>query len=139
MPPPGGGYERGDFAIDPTNQEWWVCTTGGVVDTWVVMSGSGGGVSSFNTRTGAVTLTKADVTGTGLTYSDVGADASGAAAAAQSAAEAASDPVGSATTAQTNAEAYADSTKLAKSSNLSDVASASTARTFRSSALAAWA
>lgn len=37
-------------------------------------------VTTFNTRSGAVTLTKADVTGTGLTYSDVGADASGAAA-----------------------------------------------------------
>jgi len=44
-------------------------------------------VSTFNTRSGAVTLTKADVTGTGLTYSDVGADASGAASAAQTAAQ----------------------------------------------------
>lgn len=34
---------------------------------------SAGGVSSFNTRTGAVTLTKADVTGTGLAASDVSA------------------------------------------------------------------
>lgn len=31
------------------------------------------GVTSFNTRTGAVTLLKADVTGTGLSFSDVGA------------------------------------------------------------------
>jgi len=31
------------------------------------------GVSSFNTRVGAVTLRKSDVTGTGLTYSDVNA------------------------------------------------------------------
>lgn len=62
------------------------------------------GVTSFNTRTGPVTLTKADVTGTGLAYSDVGADASGAAATAQAA-------------------------SLQKSSNLSDVASASTSRT----------
>lgn len=37
-------------------------------------------VTSFNTRSGAVTLTKADVTGTGLTYTDVGADQSGIAA-----------------------------------------------------------
>lgn len=44
---------------------------------------SNGGVSSFNTRTGAVTLTKADVTGTGLTYTDVGADAAGAASTVQ--------------------------------------------------------
>jgi hypothetical protein len=42
------------------------------------------GVTTFNTRTGAVTLTKADVTATGLNYADVGADASGAAAAALS-------------------------------------------------------
>lgn len=48
----------------------------------------GAEVLSFNTRTGPVTLTKGDVTGTGLTYSDVGADASGASAAAQSAATA---------------------------------------------------
>jgi hypothetical protein len=54
---------------------------------------SASGVTSFNTRTGAVTLSKADVTGTGLAYSDVGADVSGAAAAAQSAAIAASQPV----------------------------------------------
>ena len=40
-------------------------------------------VSTFNTRSGSVTLSKADVTGTGLTYSDVGADASGAAATVQ--------------------------------------------------------
>ena len=44
-------------------------------------------VTSFNTRVGAVVLTKADVTGTGLTYSDVGADPTGAALAAQNAAE----------------------------------------------------
>lgn len=31
------------------------------------------GVTSFNTRTGAVTLSKVDVTGTGLSFSDVGA------------------------------------------------------------------
>lgn len=43
--------------------------------------GGASGVSSFNTRTGAVSLTKADVTSTGLAASDVGADASGAAAA----------------------------------------------------------
>lgn len=56
-------------------------------------SAGASGVTSFNTRTGAVTLSKSDVTGTGLTYSDVGADASGAASAAQAAAIAASQPV----------------------------------------------
>lgn len=40
--------------------------------TWEAGGGSSG-VSSFNTRTGAVTLSKADVTGTGLAASDVGA------------------------------------------------------------------
>ena len=34
---------------------------------------AGGGVTSFNTRTGAVTLSKSDVTGTGLAASDVAA------------------------------------------------------------------
>lgn len=60
--------------------------------TWEAGGGSSG-VSSFNTRTGAVTLSKTDVTATGLAASDVGADASGAAAAAQAAAEAASLPL----------------------------------------------
>ena len=46
------------------------------------------GVKTFQGRTAAAaTMTKADVTGTGLTYSDVGADASGAATTAQSAAQ----------------------------------------------------
>src|SRR4051812_36049803 len=35
---------------------------------------TGGGVSTFNTRTGDVTLAKADVTATGLAASDVGAE-----------------------------------------------------------------
>lgn len=55
-------------------------------------------------------------------------DAAGAAAAAQSAAEAASDPSGSAASAQSAAENYADTNKLAKSANLSDLGSAVTAR-----------
>jgi hypothetical protein len=46
------------------------------------------GLGSFQGRTAtAAVLTKADVTGTGLTYSDVDADVSGAAATAQSNAE----------------------------------------------------
>jgi hypothetical protein len=56
------------------------------------ITGGASGVSSFNTRSGAVTLTKADVTGTGLAASDVSADISGAAS-----------------TAQTNAESFATS------------------------------
>jgi hypothetical protein len=39
----------------------------------VAISAAGGGVSSFNTRTGAVSLTKADVTDTGLAPSDINA------------------------------------------------------------------
>lgn len=56
-------------------------------------SGGGGsdGVSSFNTRTGDVSLAKTDVTSTGLSYADVGADASGAASAAQANAESYTD------------------------------------------------
>lgn len=76
-------------------------------------------VSSFNTRTGPVTLLKADVTATGLAASDVGADASGAAATAQSTAE-------SYAAAQASA---AQASSLQKTSNLSDLASAATART----------
>jgi hypothetical protein len=103
--------------------------------TWAVPPTDSTGVTSFNTRTGDVSLTKADVTGTGLTYTDVGADAAGAAStaqsnaetyaasqasAAQSAAEAASDPAGSAASVQ--------SASLQKSANLSDLPSTATAR-----------
>lgn len=44
-----------------------------VDSTGTVTSLEGDGVTSFNTRTGAVSLTKADVTGTGLAASDVSA------------------------------------------------------------------
>lgn len=44
-----------------------------VLPTSPISGGGGGsGVSSFNTRTGAVTLTKGDVTGTGVAAADVG-------------------------------------------------------------------
>lgn len=42
--------------------------------------GSAAGVSSFNTRSGAVALTKADVTATGLAAADIGAEPAGTAA-----------------------------------------------------------
>lgn len=45
-------------------------------------------VDTFNGRTGSVSLSKADITGTGLTYSDVGADAAGAAVTAVATSEA---------------------------------------------------
>lgn len=77
---------------------------------------------------------------TGIIASQVGADPSGAASAAQAAAQsyalaqaqaaaAASDPSGSASSALTAAESYADASKLAKSANLSDLGNAGTART----------
>src|SRR5207253_7619935 len=51
----------------PADGTWTVATT---ATTWSQLGG-GAGVTSFQTRTGAVTLTKADVTGTGLAASDV--------------------------------------------------------------------
>lgn len=51
-----------------------------VVVWWDGTYGAPPGVSSFDGRTGAVTLTKSDVTGTGLAAADVGALASAAAA-----------------------------------------------------------
>jgi hypothetical protein len=56
-----------------------------------VLAGVLAGVASFNGRTGAVALAKSDVTGTGLAYSDVGADAAGAASSAQTVAESYTD------------------------------------------------
>ena len=87
------------------------------IGTGLTLSGNtlsstgGGAVSSVNGQTGAVVLTA----------STVGADASGAAAAAQAAAIAASDPSGAAATVQ--------AASLQKANNLSDLTSASTART----------
>ena len=95
-------------AGDGTSARSWPIGTNwthglGVADVADIEASSTSGVTAFNTRSGAVTLSKADVTGTGLTYSDVGADASGAATTVQNA-------------------------SLQKSSNLSDVASKPTSR-----------
>ena len=65
-------------AGDGTTAQAWVngsqWTHGfGVADVADVEANTGGGVTSFNTRTGSVTLSKSDVTGTGLSSSDVGA------------------------------------------------------------------
>ena len=76
------------------------------------------GVSSFNSRSGNITLIKSDVTGTGLTYSDVGADQAGAAA-----------TVNTSLTTETARAQAAEALALQKANNLSDVASASAART----------
>lgn len=53
----------------PSDGTWTVGTT---ATTWSVLGGATG-VTTFNTRSGAVTLTKADVTATGLAAADVGA------------------------------------------------------------------
>ena len=79
-------------AGDGTSARSWPIGTNwthglGVADVADIEANSTNSVTTFNTRSGAVTLSKADVTGTGLTYSDVGADASGAATTAQSAAQ----------------------------------------------------
>lgn len=55
----------------PSTGTWTVGTT---ATTWSLLGG-GTGVTTFNTRFGPVTLTKADVTGTGLAASDIGATA----------------------------------------------------------------
>jgi len=73
-------------APDPTVYTGWLdsSTTPPTLKGWngtawvAIGGGGGGGVTLFNTRAGSVTLTKADVTGTGLAASDVGADTAAA-------------------------------------------------------------
>lgn len=56
------------LTLFPSGGLWYSKDSSGVVKALA-------GVASFNTRSGAVTLTKADVTGTGLAASDIGAPA----------------------------------------------------------------
>lgn len=57
--PSAGTWQTGDWIIDQTGKIW-ICTAGGTPGTWVAP----GGVSSVAGRSGAVTLTAADI-GTG--------------------------------------------------------------------------
>ena len=50
--PASGTFAVGDFVVDQTGK-LWICTTAGTPGTWTQV-GAGAGVSSFNTRTGAV-------------------------------------------------------------------------------------
>lgn len=68
----GGGSTQANQVWHITTPSDGTYTVGTTSTTWSLLGG-GTGVTSFNTRAGAVTLTKADVTGTGLTYSDVSA------------------------------------------------------------------
>ena len=50
--PASGTFAVGDFVVDQTGK-LWICTTAGTPGTWTQVGGASG-VSSFNTRTGAV-------------------------------------------------------------------------------------
>jgi hypothetical protein len=58
--PASGAFSVGDFVIDQTAKVW-ICTGAGSPGTWTQITASNGGVTSVNTRSGAVTLTKSDV------------------------------------------------------------------------------
>jgi hypothetical protein len=57
--PTVGIFPRGWFGIDSTGQPW-VCTAGGAPGTWAPIGFTSAGVSSFDTRTGAVVFNLAD-------------------------------------------------------------------------------
>lgn len=59
--PTTGGHGKNELWVDSTGV-LWICTVAGTPGTWVQCSAAGGGVATFNTRTGAVVLSAADVT-----------------------------------------------------------------------------
>lgn len=62
--PTAGSWLKGSLAYDGAGN-LWLCTVSGSPGTWTEITGGGSsGVSSFNTRTGAVTLEEADVLAT---------------------------------------------------------------------------
>jgi hypothetical protein len=61
--PTVGFFFTGDWTVDITTPGIWLCTSGGSPGTWVnLAAGGGGGVTTFNTRSGAVTLQSSDLT-----------------------------------------------------------------------------
>lgn len=57
--PTAGTFAVGDYVVDQTGA-MWVCTAAGTPGTWVKIGASSSGVTSFNTRTGAVVPANAD-------------------------------------------------------------------------------
>ena len=82
--PGSGTFVTGDFIVDQSGKVW-VCTAGGTPGTWA-NAGSSSGVSTFNSRSGAVTPGNADylavptggLTGATAAVRFVGGTASGA-------------------------------------------------------------
>lgn len=100
--PSTGTWVRGDYGIDPTILLVRVCMTGGTPGSWSSFgsASTGSPVTSVFGRTGVVVPVSGD-----YTYTQVGADAAGAAATAQTNSETFATTV--AGTAQTNAQAFA--------------------------------
>ena len=64
--PGSGTFVVGDFVIDQTAKVW-VCTTAGSPGTWTQITSSNGGVTTFNSRAGAVSPTSGDYTAAQVT------------------------------------------------------------------------
>lgn len=117
---------QGVAPTSPANGDCWTTSTGvfcQIAGSTLTLASTSGAVTSFNTRTGAITLTSSDVT-TALTYTPANI-----ASPTFTGTPAAPTPASNINTTQIPTSAWVNTYFPTKANNLSDIASASTART----------